>query len=130
MKTHYGVAAVAMTLTGFAVGAATMSGLHAQAKPAGYVIIDISETMDAAAYIKAVSAAEPNATTSAGGRFIIRTNAPVALDGDPPNRFVVIAFESVAKAKAWANTPAIKEVNAVRMKTTKSRAFVVEGLAN
>jgi len=86
--------------------------------------------MDAAAYIKAVSAAEPNATTSAGGRFVIRTNTPVALDGAPPNRFVVIAFDSLEKAKAWANTPAIKEVNAARMKTTKSRAFVVEGLAN
>ena len=87
--------------------------------------------MDVDGYIKAVSAAEPNATTSAGGRFIIRSNKPVALDGAaPPNRFVVIAFDSEEKAKAWHGSQAIKEVNAVRMKATKSRAFVVEGVAN
>src|SRR5471030_1638216 len=130
MKIHYGIAAAAVVLTGLAVGAVTSDGLRAQAKPPAYVIIDISETMDAAAYIKAVSAAEPNATTTAGGRFIIRTTAPVSLDGAAPNRFIVIAFDSVEKAKAWNNTPAIKEVNAVRLKTTKSRAFVVEGLPN
>jgi len=128
MKTHYGIGVAA--LAGLAVGAAAIGGLYAQAKPPAYVIIDISETLDVDAYIKAVSAAEPNATESAGGRFIIRTNAPVALDGAAaPNRLVVIAFDTVEKARAWHNSQAIREVNAVRMKTTKSRAFVVEGLA-
>jgi uncharacterized protein (DUF1330 family) len=129
MKMHYGIGAGAAVLAGFAAGVATIGGLHAQAKPPTYVIIDISETLDADAYVKAVSAAEPNATISAGGRFIIRNNAPVALDGTaPPNRFVVIAFDTDEKAKAWYNSQAIREVNAMRMKTTKSRAFVVEGI--
>ena len=34
------------------------------------------------------------------------------------------------KFKAWDNLPAIKELNAVRLKTAKSRAFMVEGLPN
>jgi uncharacterized protein (DUF1330 family) len=127
MKTHFGIG-VGVALASFALGAATVARLHAQAKPPAYVIIDIAETLDADAYVKAVSAAEPNATISAGGRFIVRTNAPVALDGAAPNRLVVIAFDTDEMAKAWYNSQAIRDVNAVRMKTTKSRAFMVEGL--
>jgi uncharacterized protein (DUF1330 family) len=129
MKIRYGIAVGIAVLGGIGIGIATIGRLHAQAKTPAYVVIDISETMDAAAYIKAVSAAEPRATQSAGGRFIVRTNTPVALDGAPPNRFVLIAFDDAEKAKAWYSSPAIKEVNATRMKVTKSRAFMVEGLA-
>ena len=129
MKTRYGfgltVAAIALSF-----GAAKIGELRAQARPGAYVVIDISEMKDLAAYGKAVSAAEPKATESAGGRFVVRTNAPVALDGNAPNRFVVIAFDSAAKAKAWYETQAIKNVNAVRFQTTQSRAFMVEALGN
>ena len=117
MNTRYAIAMGVALLPALALGTASMGRLHAQVKTPAYVVIDISETMDADAYIKAVSAAEPNATQSAGGRFIIRTNAAAALDGAPPNRFI------------WYGSPAIKEVNATRLKVTKSRAFLVEGLA-
>jgi len=107
-----------------------VSALHAQPKPPVYAVIDISEVADADAYIKAVSAAEPNATRSAGGRFIVRASKPIALDGTPPDRFVIIAFESEERAKAWYASEAIRNVNAVRMKVTKSRAFLVNTVPN
>jgi len=129
MNTRYGIAVGVALLSAVAIGTASIGGLHAQAKTPAYVVIDISETMDADAYIKAVSAAEPDATQSAGGRFIVRSNRAAALDGAPPNRFVIIAFDDAEKAKAWYASPAIKEVNATRLKVTKSRAFVVEGVA-
>jgi uncharacterized protein (DUF1330 family) len=128
MNTRYGIAVGVALLPVLAIGAASLARLHAQARTPAYVVIDISETMDADAYIKAVSAAEPNATQSAGGRFIVRTNTAVALDGLPPNRFIILAFDDAEKAKAWYSSPGIKEVNATRLKVTKSRAFVVEGL--
>lgn len=129
MNTRSGIAVGLALLSVLGVGAASLGRLHAQARTPAFVVIDISETMDADAYIKAVSAAEPNATQSAGGRFIVRTNSAVALDGPPPNRFIIVAFDDAEKAKAWYGSPAIKEVNATRLKVTKSRAFVVEGLA-
>ena len=119
------------SIAALALGAAMVGALRAQIKVPVYAVIDISETMDVDAYIKAVSAAEPKATQSAGGRFIIRTNKAISLDGGPaPNRFVVIAFDSEEQARAWHASQPIKEVNAVRAKTTKSRAFLVEGLSN
>jgi uncharacterized protein (DUF1330 family) len=117
-------------LAGVLLGAAGIGGIQAQGRPQAYVVIDISETKDSNAYIKAVSAAEPSATESAGGRFLIRTNAPTALDGEAPNRFVVISFDSAEKAKSWYNSQAIKDLNDVRMSVTTSRSFMVEGLKN
>lgn len=117
-------------LLGAALGAAVITGLMAQAKAPVYAIIDISEMIDADAYIKAVSAAEPRATTSAGGQFVIRSSKPTALDGIAPNRFVLIKFDTEDKARAWYNSPAIKEVNAVRMKAAKSHAFLVDGVVD
>src|SRR5437588_8533784 len=109
MKINYRV--VLTVLAGCALAAAVVTGLRAQVTGPFYVVIDISEVMDVDAYIKAVSAAEPKATTSAGGKFIIRTSKPTALDGIAPNRFVLIKFDTQEKASAWYNSPAIKEVN-------------------
>jgi uncharacterized protein (DUF1330 family) len=50
-----------------------------------------------------------------------------ALDGTPPQRFVVIAFDSVEKAKAWDSSALQKEVNDLRKKSTKSRVFIADG---
>ena len=129
MTPRYGLR-LAGTVLVLAIAAAGFAGLHAQITRPAYVIIDIGEMKDADAYVKAVSASEPHATVSTGGRFVVRTNAPIALDGTPPNRFVVIAFDSTDKARAWYDTPAIKEINAVRLKTATSRAFIVEALTN
>jgi uncharacterized protein (DUF1330 family) len=65
--------------------------------------------------------------TAFGGKFVIRTENIVALDGTPPKRFVVIAFDSVEKAKAWDASPAQREIADIRQRSTKSRQFVVDG---
>jgi uncharacterized protein (DUF1330 family) len=64
-----------------------------------------------------------------GGQFIIRTENITPSSGTPPKRFVVIAFDSMDKLKAWAASPLQKEVDAIREKSTKSREFFVEGFA-
>jgi uncharacterized protein (DUF1330 family) len=117
-----------MLATSAALGAALITGLKAQVKPPVYVVIDISEMSDPATFAKGISALPPLAS---GERFVIRTTKAVPLDGAaPPNRFVAYAFDTEEKAKAWYASPAITEMNAIRMKTTKSRAFMVEGVAN
>ena len=125
MLKHIAALATAIALTHLVSAG---SSLKAQPKPLTYAVIDISELSDVDAYIKAVSAVEPKASTDAGGRFIIRSAKAIALDGSAPNRFVVIAFDSEEKAKAWYAS--VKDVNAVRMKVSKSRAFLIDGMAN
>jgi len=115
-------------ITGFSLGAVAIGGLNAQVKPGAYAIVDISEVSDPNVLRQQLLPKAEPAATSAGGRFIARTENIVALTGTPPKRFVIIAFESVDKAKAWDATPAQQEVNSLAEKSLKSRRFIVEGM--
>jgi uncharacterized protein (DUF1330 family) len=128
VKTQYTVA-LAM-LAGVGVGGAAIQGLHAQAKPPSYVVVDISEITDPAGF-KVIAQGSPARTAAFkefGGHYIARTEKITTLDGTAPKRFIVIAFDSPEKAQAWNNSATQKEVNATRAKTTKSRSFIVEGM--
>ena len=128
MKANYKLALT--LLTGAALGAAAIQGLHAQAKPPSYVVVDISEITDPTGFkvIAQNSPARTAAFKEFGGHYIARTDKITALDGAAPKRFIVIAFDSPEKAQAWNNSTTQKEVNATRAKTTKSRSFIVEGM--
>ena len=129
MKTNYKVT-IAL-VAGAALGGAAIQGLHAQAKPPAYIVIPILKINDAAAFkAGVVDKAMPADLTAAGGQYVIRSQKFTSLDGPPPERLVVIKFDSVEKAQAFSNTAAQKEVNAARMKSTNSLSFIVEGFAN
>ena len=131
MNTRYKIAAA--MLVGTALGAAAVQGLHAQAKPPAYVVIPILKINDAAAFKAQVvdkATAAAGEMKAAGGEYIIRNTKFISLDGPPPERLVILKFDSVEKAQAFENTPSQKEINAGRMKTTNSLSFIVEGLAN
>jgi uncharacterized protein (DUF1330 family) len=117
-------------LAGVALGAVAVGGLNAQNKaPGAYAVIDISEITNPDLFKTLLSKAEAP-VTAAGGKFIVRTEKITARDGAPPNRYVVIAFDSMEKAKAWGNLPAQKEIDDMRSKSTKARSFFVDGAAN
>jgi uncharacterized protein (DUF1330 family) len=116
-------------LGGIAIGAAAIQGIQAQTKPPTYVVVAIRKITDADAY-KAVIAKAPAAMADSGGRFVIRTDKITSLDGTPPERFVLLSFDSIEKAQAWHNSAAQKEVDGMRMKSSDSLSFIVEGLAN
>jgi uncharacterized protein (DUF1330 family) len=119
-------------LAGVAIGATAIQGLHAQGKPPAYIVIPILKIKDAAAF-KAAIVDRPNATTelaAAGGHYVVHSQKFIKVDGDPPERLVILAFDSVEKAQAYLNTPGQKAVNAARATTTNSLEFIVEGYAN
>ena len=127
MKTNYRVAIV--LVAGAAIGGAAIQGLHAQAKPPVYVVVDINEITDADGY--KVLSQRPSASTETaklGGRYISRGGKITPLDGTAPKRVVIIAFDSSEKAQAWNDSAGQKEVIAIRTKTTKSRSYIVEGI--
>jgi uncharacterized protein (DUF1330 family) len=131
MKSYVGlklyVCFAAAILASAAFGAASVGALHAQAKSAAYAIIDIGDIYDPDAF-RTLVPMTPAAMSTFGGQVIVRTDNFTALDGIPPNRLIVIRFESVEKAKAWDASAGQQEVDAIRIKSTKSRAFIVEGM--
>jgi uncharacterized protein (DUF1330 family) len=44
----------------------------------------------------------------------------------PPKRVVILAFDSTDAAKAWYNSPAQQEINAMAEKALKQRWYVVD----
>jgi uncharacterized protein (DUF1330 family) len=120
---------LALTLVaGIALGGAVIEGIHAQVTPPTYVVVAIRKVTDAEGY-KEVMAKAPAVAKAGGGTFIIRSGDITSLDGPSPQRFVLLKFDSVAQAQAWYNSAAQKEVNAIRIKTTDSLAFIVPGEA-
>ena len=100
-------------------------------KPPAYIVIPILKINDAAAFKAGVIDKNvPADITAAGGHYVIRSQKFTTVDGTPPERLVVIAFDSVEKAQAFLNTAAQKEINVARIKSTNSFQFIVEGFAN
>jgi len=127
MKSHYkiGIALIA----GVAIGGVAVQGLRAQAKPPAIVVVDISAVTDPDGF-KAVTQ-RPTASTATvmqGGRYISRSSKITAIDGTAPSRYVIISFDSAESANAWYNSPEQKKINEIRMKTTKSRVFMIDGM--
>jgi uncharacterized protein (DUF1330 family) len=131
MKTNFKVA-IAL-VAGAAMGGVAIQELHAQAKPPTYIVIPILKINDAAAFKAGVvdkATATAGEMKAAGGDWIIRNTKFTSLDGSPPERLVVLKFDSAEKAQAFWNSAVQKEVNTARMNSTNSLAFIVEGYAN
>jgi uncharacterized protein (DUF1330 family) len=124
------IASALTLLSGVAIGATAIQGLHAQAKPPTYVVVAIRKINDAATYKTGVIDKAGPVIAAAGGRFVVRTDKITSFDGTPPQRFVLLAFDSPKKAQAWHDSAAEKDVDAVRVKTTESLSFMVEGMSN
>jgi uncharacterized protein (DUF1330 family) len=52
------------------------------------------------------------------------------LKGEAPPRFVIIAFDSMDKARAWYNSPAYQQLAPIRHKASKTTLFIAEGVPN
>ena len=98
-----------------------------QAKLPIYVVIAIQRITDPEAY-KPLPEKGRAAAEAAGGHYLIRTGNIIRLDGVTPERLALIEFDSVEKAQAWYTSPAQKDADAIRSKSTDSLAFIVEGL--
>lgn len=126
MKKHFGIALAA--LAGIGIGAATVQGLHAQAKPPAYVVVEIDVT-NLDAFLKEYAPIAGNAITAGGGKYLARGGKNVSIDGEPPKpRTVVIAFESLEKAQATFASASYREGRKIGDKYAKFRIWAVEGV--
>ena len=61
------------------------------------------------------------------GRYVVRGGQTASLEGDQPKRIVMIAFDSMAQAQAWYDSPAYRAIRPIRIQSAKSRVYIVEG---
>jgi uncharacterized protein (DUF1330 family) len=117
-------------MIGAAAGAATVHGLHAQARPKAYLVTE-SQILDATAAL-AVSQKTQGVIRAAGGRTIISNRGKITpVVGDAPVRFGVSEWESIEKAQAYVNSPERRALEPERDKAIKFvRQFIIEEFLN
>lgn len=123
MKTHYTLAAT--LVAGLAIGAALTTALRAQGTPPAYVVAEVA-IHDADAFMRDYAPKVAGTLEPYGGRFLT-SGKLTALEGKVPQRFVIIAFDSVEKARGWYNSPAYQQLVPIRQKTATTTLFIAEG---
>ena len=127
MKTNHKL--MIAVLVGAVIGAAGATVIHARQVKVlpGYVIAEVDVT-DPGTFQK-YAEKTPGTIAPFNGRYIIRGGKTLSLEGDAPKRFVVIAFDSMEKAKAWEDSPAYEAIKPIRHSSAKSRVFIAEGVS-
>jgi uncharacterized protein (DUF1330 family) len=117
-------------LAGAIIGAGAIQGLHAQAKPLGYVIAEI-DVKDQDGFLKEFAPAAVKALSAAPGyKALTRGGKTVSLYGDPPkNRIVINVFDNLDAAVAAYNSPDYKAAKTIGDKYATFRTYAVEGAA-
>ena len=107
------------------IGLAGAMVIHAQQKTGpGYVIAEV-DVHDAATFAK-YGAKVPDTLKPYGGHYLVRGGKIEGVEGQAPkDRFVVIAFDSAEKAKAWENSPEYEAIKPIRHSSATSRVFIV-----
>jgi uncharacterized protein (DUF1330 family) len=127
MRTRYTVAL--SIIAGLALGVTTIEVLHAQAKPVAYAIV-LNTVNNQEKYMSDFAPAITKALQDAGGKYIVRGGKSIPVHGAAPApRVVVVQFESLDKAQAWADSPAAKAAYAVGEKYATLNDFLVEGVS-
>jgi uncharacterized protein (DUF1330 family) len=123
MKPHYALSAT--LIAGLAIGAALTAALRAQSTPPAYVVAEVA-IHDADAFSRDYAPKVAGTVQSYGGRFLT-SGKLTALEGNTPERFVIIAFDNLEKARAWYDSPEYQPLLTIRKKTATTTLFIAEG---
>ena len=118
---------------GIMIGAAAVSGLHAQGKPSVYLITEIDVT-NPEAYGKEFAPAAQATVKGAGARFLLIGGTAGAgakqitsFDGTPPKRVTVQVWDSADALNKWYNSADYQAALAIGKKYATFRRYAVEG---
>ena len=121
---------VLAVLVGILIGVAGAKTIHAQQEkaPPGYVISEADAIVDIPT-VQKYGQGVAETLASFNHHFIVRGGRPQSLDGgEAPKGVVVIAFDSVEKAREWYDSPSYQAIKPLRQSSTKGRMFIVEGV--
>jgi uncharacterized protein (DUF1330 family) len=122
-------------LVGVAIGTAAAQAITGQQlrTPPAYVIAEVEKDSSKAANPAAAQKYRDEAPKSLvpfAGQYLVRGGKVQTVEGEAPQGYiVVIAFDSLEKARGWYYSPAYEAIKPIRQNSTKSRILIVEGVA-
>ncbi|HXB54142.1 MAG TPA: DUF1330 domain-containing protein [Vicinamibacteria bacterium] len=126
MKTSCKLAlAVLAGVSAGVVGAKVIHAQDARVPPAYFIAeLEVTDPPTMRKYGEKV----PETLAPFSHHYVVRGGKPQPLEGEPPKGIVIIAFDSVAKAHEWYDSPAYEVIKPIRQSAAKSRIFIVEGV--
>lgn len=131
MKQYFGLGVG--LIAGAVIGAAAVTGLHAQAKPPVYSISEIDVT-NPEAFGKEFAPLAQASTKTAGARTIAIGGTAGAgakpitgIEGTPPKRVAIQAWESLDAFNKWYNSAEYQAARKIGNKYATFRRYVIEG---
>jgi uncharacterized protein (DUF1330 family) len=92
------------------------------------VIAEVEATDPNSSALQKYAEKAPQILASFNAHYVVRGGKVVGLEGEPPKgAIVIIAFDSVEKAREWYDSPAYAAIRPFRQQATKSRIFIAEG---
>ena len=93
-----------------------------------YFVVELEVTNPAG--MEPYRAAVPATLAQYGGRYLTRGGATQLIEGGPePKRIVILEFADAAAVKRWYDSPEYQKILPIRLATSTSRAFIVEGVS-
>jgi uncharacterized protein (DUF1330 family) len=108
------------------VGAEVIHAQQAKLAP-GYVIAEVEVTDPAT--MQKYGEQIPPTLAPFNHHYVVLDGKPQSLEGEPAKRIVIIAFDSVEKAREWYDSPAYAPVKSLRLGAAKTRLYIAEGIA-
>ena len=65
---------------------------------------------------------------AAGGKFLVKAGRQVIVEGDAPQRHVLIEFPTLEQAQAWYNSEDYQKILPIALRSSTRDIIVVEGL--
>ena len=115
-------------VAGMGIGVIGTQVYAQQTKPLPAYIIAEQEILDPAAAQQYRAGVGPT-LAAAGAHTLVSGGKTDPIDGAPPKRIAVIAFDSAAAARAWHDGPSRMALEPLQNKAMNERAFIVEGVA-
>jgi uncharacterized protein (DUF1330 family) len=114
-------------LTGVVIAATGVDRLKAHGNSHhAYAIIEIDGVMDQGV-LQDILTRTSAVAASFGGRTITDAGNITGRDAVPPNKVILIAFDSIEDAEAWSTSAAEAELDRARDKAAKARSFLIDG---
>jgi len=92
---------------------------------AAYVVNEI--WVEDAAVFRTYVVQVPPTLEPFGGRYLVRSGATEAIEGEPPGRIVILEFPDRAAALAWRASAAYQAILPIRDASSTSRVYVADG---
>jgi uncharacterized protein (DUF1330 family) len=112
-------------LVGFAAGAATVHGLHAQSQPPGYAVIEL-DVQQPEEFEKEFVPLATKAVTDQHGKFLAPPGPTTTIEGKPSKQAAVIEFESVDRAVATFGSAAYRDALKIGDRYARFQIFAVQ----